>query len=156
MRLALALALALVIATSSSAQEAGGSAKQPTDKEVLDMCGARLKKVFAKFGTPVDLIVSDDNDGGVNLDYGTFGFKIKAKTATTCFFWPEWTGSVKGIKIGDTKEQVLKALGKNTKTFNRPDGQEDYGWAVTDPEDTVFWTYFDKDGKVRKMDVELN
>jgi hypothetical protein len=89
MRLALALLLALVTASSSFAQNAAGSAKQPTDKEVFSMCGARLKKVFAKFGTPVDLIVSDDNDGGVNVDYGTFGFKIKAKTATTCFFWPE-------------------------------------------------------------------
>jgi hypothetical protein len=51
---------------------------------------------------------------------------------------------------------VLKTLGKNTKTYNRPDGLEDYGWEVTDPEDAVLWTFFDKEGKVRKIDMELN
>lgn len=156
MRVALALAAWLIIPAWVEADGFGEGAKQPpTDEAVIKLCGARLANVFDQFGLPSDLRASGDNDGGVDLDYGAFGFKIKNKTAQACFFWTDWKGPVKGVKIGDSKDQAMKVLGANKHTFKHPDGLEDYGWDLDSP-NAILWLYFDKDGKVTKMDTEIN
>jgi hypothetical protein len=156
MRLALALTVCLTIPSGANADGPGNKAQQPpTDDAIISSCGAPLSKVFAHFGTPGDLRASGDNDGGVDLDYGGFGFKIKNKAATACFFWADWKGLVKGVKIGDGKDQFVKTLGANTHIFKHPDGLQDYGWDLKAP-DAVLWVYFEKDDKVKKIDAELN
>src|SRR5438874_2174668 len=53
-------ALALATIGLVRAQELQqGEKSQPTDKEVAELIGGPLAKVFAKFGAPVDLFVSD-------------------------------------------------------------------------------------------------
>jgi hypothetical protein len=154
MRLAMALAACLTFAASVHADDSGNRPKQPpTDGEVIGLCGERMAKVFDRFGSPEDIRVSGDNDGGIDLDYGAFGFKIKGKTTTACFYWHDWKGPVKGVKIGDDKEQVIKTLGANKQVFKHPDGLEDYGWELNTP-NAVLWVYFDKDSKVKMIDVE--
>jgi hypothetical protein len=156
MRFALALVACLIIPAWCEADDSSNTFKQaPTDEAVINLCGAGLPNVFAQFGLPEDLRASGDNDGGVDLDYGSFGFKIKNKTALACFFWSDWKGPVKGVKIGDSKEQAVKVLGANKHVFKHPDGLEDYGWDLTTP-NAIFWLYFDKDGKVKKIDTEIN
>lgn len=156
MRLCLALAICLIIPAWSVADDSSNAAKQPpTDDAVINLCGARLPNVFARFGLPEDLRASGDNDGGVDLDYGSFGFKIKNKTAMACFFWSVWKSPVKGVKIGDSKDQAVKVLGANKHVFKHLDGLEDYGWDLNTP-NAILWLYFDKDSKVKKIDTEIN
>ena len=155
MRLFLALAICLMIPAWVNADDSSNAVKQaPTDEAVINLCG-QLPNVFARFGPPEDVRASGDNDGGADLDYGSFGFKIKNKTALACFFWSDWKGPVKGVKIGDSKEQAVKVLGANKHTFKHPDGLEDFGWDLTTP-NAILWLYFDKDSKVKKIDTEIN
>jgi hypothetical protein len=155
MRVVLALAVCLVGSAWVVADDFSAAKQPPTDESVINTCGAHLPDVFARFGVPGDLRPSGDNDGGVDLDYGAFGFKIKNKIAVATFFWSDWPGTVKGVKIGDTKDQAIKVLGPNKHTYKHPDGLEDYGWDLTTP-NAILWLYLDKDGKVKKMDTELN
>ncbi len=155
MRVALALAACLIAAASVAADDSAGAKQPPTDAAIINTCGARLADVFARFGLPDDLRPSGDNDGGVDLDYGTFGFKIKNKSAVATFFWSDWKGPVNGVNIGDTKEQAVKILGPSKHVYKHPDGLEDYGWDLTTP-NAILWLYLDKDGKVKKIDTELN
>jgi len=154
MRSALALAACLMIATWVNAEDTGQAAKQPPAADaVLSLCGARLAKVFDRVGVPEDVEASGDDDGGVDLDYGAFGFKIKDKTATACFFWKDWKEPVKGVKFGNTKDQVIKILGATKRVFKHKDGLEDYGWDLKEP-DAVLWVFFDKDDNVKEIDAE--
>ncbi len=162
MRFAPAVCVCLMIAAqfksavpTATAAPAAVVTQVPTDETILGLCGARLAMVFERLGVPEDLRASGDKDGGVDLDYGAFGLKIKNKIVTACFFWREWQGPVRGIKIGDSKEQVVKILGKHTNVFKYADGVEDYGWNLK-KENSILWAYFDKDGRVKKITAELN
>ena len=73
----------------------------------MEMCGSRLAKVFSKFGTPEDLVAvrgSDVDQDSVKLSYGEYGFQVRDKTVTVCFFWADWKGAVRGVSIGDARE----------------------------------------------------
>jgi hypothetical protein len=150
--------LFLAVGSIAHGQEKAEGKKSPTDEAIINTCGSRLVKVFAQFGTPVDLFPQRGNqpDGdSVTLDYGTFGFQIRQKTVQACFFWAEWPGTIKGFKIGSTRAEVVKLLGDSNKTFKNSEGTEDLGWNRADL-DAVFWVDFDKDNKVRKVEVILN
>jgi hypothetical protein len=154
-RLFLSLTVCLLMSVYVRADESSKGAKQsPTEDEIVNQCGGRLAKIFAKFGTPENVTVDGANDGGVDLDYGPFGFKIEKKFVTVCFFWDTWKGAVKGVKIGDDQEQAVKVLGTNTHDFKREDGLQDYGWDLKDP-DAVLWVNFNKDKKAKQINIEL-
>lgn len=156
MRLVLSLVVCLMMSSLVYAEDSSLGAKPGLSGDtILGLCGARLAKVFDRLGTPENLRPSGDQDGSVDIDYGTFGLKIKNKTAAACFFWNDWTGPVKGIRIGDTKEQVLKILGKNDRIYTHADGLEDYAWNFKS-ESILFWAWFDKNNKVRKITAELD
>ena len=85
----------------------------------------RLAKLFATFGIPDDVRAyrEDDQakDDTVVLDYGAYGFKVRKKTVRNCLFWPNWKGTIKGIKIGDSRDDVAKVLGKPVVHLYRED-----------------------------------
>ncbi len=93
---------------------APASAAAPTDGDVIHLAGARLARVFAKFGAPADMFVADagTDDASVCLDYGSFGFFVRNKSVTTVLFWQDWTGSACGASIGDTADALVQKLGK--------------------------------------------
>src|SRR5262245_10904232 len=84
----------------------------PTDAGIIDMVGGRFAKVYAQFGMPSDLrpIRSDESADldVVFMDYGAFGFTVLKKSIHGCYFFDSWKTDVKGIKLGDSREQVTK------------------------------------------------
>ena len=70
----------------------------PGDQEVVGLVGARLGKVFAKFGVPENMFPTDaaSDEPTVCLDYDAFGFLVSKKTVQSCLFWQPWTGTPVG------------------------------------------------------------
>jgi hypothetical protein len=65
-------------------------------------------------------------------------------------FWrhSDWKGPIRGIKIGDSRENVVKVLGNLPITVKDKEGVVTaYGYALKDL-DAEFYADFDKDGKV--------
>src|SRR5262245_38687590 len=97
---------------SSLSLSRADSPKAPPDEEIINMSGARLVRVFKQFGTPQDVYpVRNGKDGkpeddAAVLEYDGFSFDIKDKTVRRVTFFRAWTGTVKGVKIGDTREQA--------------------------------------------------
>jgi hypothetical protein len=153
MRLALTLAAVLMIAARVNADDSGDATKQPpTDDKIIAQVGDRLAKVFARFGTPEDVWGNKGKEG--ILSYWSFAFAVKDKTITACFFAEgSWKGTVRGIKFGDTREQVVKTLGGNYTEVKGADFNS-YGWELKE-QNAKFWVYFDKDNKVNQMEVTL-
>jgi hypothetical protein len=150
--------MAFVIA-SAEAQNAATLAKDAvTDATIINLCGSRLAKMFGQCGTPDDIRVKrggtpDEDD--VLCNYGTYAFRVRDKTVRTCFFWADWKGPIRGVKIGDTREDVVKVLGKAPSTDKDKDGAiTAYGYDLKDL-DADFFTNFDKDGKVWRVEVSL-
>jgi hypothetical protein len=155
--------LALVFASSilsfrrSAADDSNAAAKTPTEAAIIDACGARLSKIFSQFGDPVDVYAfrgSKEGHDGVTLDYATFGFDVREKIIRTCRFWPEWQGTVNGIKIGAARDEVVKKLGSTFTGGKNDDGTETLFWPMKDP-DLQFVVDFDKDGKSYLARIEL-
>src|SRR4051794_13095769 len=101
--LVVALGVAFFLGRASSAGD-----KTPSDKAIIEMCGGRLRKVFDQFGAPIDVYVSGTKKDSVSLDYGPYAFRVLDKTVRTCFFYDDWKGTIKGIKIGDDRDSVVK------------------------------------------------
>ena len=151
------VAFAALFAGSVSAQDSARK-DSVTDATIINLCGGRLSKVFAQCGTPVDLRAkrgSSPAEDDVLCDFGTYAFRVRDKQVRTCFFWIDWKGTVKGIKIGDTREDVVKVLGKPYIIEKDKDGVvTDYGYDLKDL-DSDFFANFDKDGKVWRFEVSL-
>ena len=72
---------------------------------------ALSKIVVAKRGSTPD---EDD----VLFEFGTFMVCIAPnQRISTCFFLKTWKGPVRGIKMGDTREDVVKVLGPASIIF---------------------------------------
>jgi hypothetical protein len=149
--------LVALIAAYASAQDATRK-DSVTDATVINLCGGRLSKMFAQCGTPVDMKVkrgSTPAEDDVLCDYGTYAFRVRDKLVRTCFLWIDWKGTVKGIKIGDTREDVVKVLGKPYIVEKDKDGViTDYGYDLKDL-DADFFANFNKDGKVWRVEISL-
>jgi hypothetical protein len=155
--LALILASSLFSLQCTAADDSTVAAKIPTEAAITDACGARLSKIFSQFGDPVDLAVyhgSTERRDAVILDYATFGFDVREKIVRACRFWPEWQGTVNGIKIGASRDEVLKKLGSKFTGGKNDDGSETLFWPMKDP-DLQFIVDFNKDGKSYLARVEL-
>jgi hypothetical protein len=152
--LALAMFLGTFGATARGQQTQSPGKADPTDTQVMSACGGRLARVFAQFGTPSDARVADSKDA-IILDYDSFAFMVRDKTVRVCYFWSAWNGTVKGIKIGDTREATVKVLGAQKRADKNSDGVDDYGWEMRDY-DATLWVVFDKDNKVTRIQLELN
>jgi hypothetical protein len=156
MRIALAAALCAVT-TAFAADPKVADKDAPSDAAVIGMCGGRLAKVFHDFGTPVNVFVIRGNklaDDSVALDFGTFSLNVRNKTVVSCFFFKEWSGAIKGIKIGDSREQVIKVLGDKFGASKNKEGVDDVSYDIKD-NDALFWVDFDKDNKVVKVEIQL-
>ena len=151
----LSLAFALALAAAATV-DAGPPADPPTDQAIIDLCGGRLKKVFDRFGAPLDLYISPGNDfkDAVALDYGSFAFRVHDKTVRDCNFHQSWKGTVKGVKIGDGRDVVVKAFGEKVYSPKNSSGGEDYGYEFKEA-DAIIWFLFDKDDKVRFVQIVL-
>ena len=124
--LTIAFLTSLAIGQESRAAENA----QPSDQEVVGLAGARLARVFAKFGAPADMSVSDaaSNEPSVCLDYGAFGFLVRNKIVVTVLFWQDWTGSACGVAIGDTADAIVKKFGKPDNLQTEDDGRQRLYW----------------------------
>jgi hypothetical protein len=132
------------------------AAKTPSDKEIIDMVGNRMSKAFPKFGYPVDMSPSKTGDKQlVFMDYGAYGFKVGDKVVTTCFFFSDWKGAVFGAKMGDSKEEVVKKLGKPASISKMSDGLPYLEWSFKDQPGTLEIN-FDKDNKMTRAIVSAD
>ena len=158
MRLTIAVTLiAALAATMVQAVDPGnGGSATPSDDAIINVCGASLDKVFAQFA-PADVYPyrrATADDDGVTFDYGSYGFNVHNKTVCTCFFWSGWKGTIKGVKIGDSQQDVEKVLGtvhQVDKTVSQS-ALGDFGYDLID---AVLWIDFDKNDKVYRADLDL-
>lgn len=157
----LLLTCAILAASTAAAVGADGAAadKQsaPTAEAIINSQGVHFAKLLAQFGVPSD-IWPDRRDKPekdyVVFDYSAFGFLVRNKKVDTCFFWPQWKGAVRGVKIGDSRDDVLRVLGdKPRATFKDKDGAiTAYSYDLKDM-GTRLYTNFDKDGKVKRVEI---
>ncbi len=152
-------ALMVLVAASALAQDAAPPSKRPiTDTTIINTCGERLFKMFARYGTPDDVRALRGDTAAqdeVLCDYGAYGFRVRDKLVRTCFFWSDWKAPVRGIKIGDSRQQVEKVLGAATITSKDKDGVlTAYGYSLNDL-GADFFVNFDKDGKVWRVEVSM-
>ena len=156
--MACAVLMALVIASAEAQDRATPAKDAVTDATIINLCGGRLAKMFAQCGTPENLRVKRGNtpdEDDVLCDYGTYGFRVRNKVINTCFFATDWKGPIRGIKIGDSREDVVKVLGTASMTFKDKNGVvTSYGYELKGL-DVKFFTNFDKDGKVWRVEVSL-
>ncbi|HTQ39480.1 MAG TPA: hypothetical protein VMJ32_10650 [Pirellulales bacterium] len=126
----------------------------PSDKEIIDLVGTRMSKVFVKLGYPDDLLPTDVNadDPEVLLDYGSYGFKIQNRVVDCCIFFSNWKGTVYGAKIGDSQDDVVKKLGQPESTNKDSDGLPYLVWSFKD-QDGYLMINFDKDNKMDRAVV---
>lgn len=151
-------AVAAVILASVEAQDAEPAKPQITDEIIINTCGGRLAKMFAQFGPPNDIKAKRGNtpaEDDVFCDYGPYGFKVRGKLVRACFFFDEWKEPIRGIKIGDSREDVAKVLGKAPSTVKNKEGAiTAYGYELKDL-DANFFANFDEDGKVWRVEISL-
>ncbi len=144
---------------AAPAQSAAAPAKAAlTDAKIINSCGDALAKMFSRFGTPANLLAMrgdtpDDDD--VLCDYGAYGFRVHNKVITVCFFWQQWKKTIRGIKIGDSRDAVVKLLGAAPITNKDASGAVTaYGYRLKDP-DVKFWANFDASGNVNRVEIDL-
>jgi hypothetical protein len=151
-------ALVILAATSGSAQETATPARTPiNDEAIITMCGGQQAKMFALFGVPQELWAdrgATEAEDDVFLGYGTFGFKVRDEVVRVSFFFKDWAGSIRGIRIGDSYAEVAKVLGDPPTTFKNKEGViTAYGYDLKDL-GAYFFTNF-KAGKVWRVEVSL-
>ena len=160
MRSVLAVVALLITAGIAAEGQQTKGKDAPTDEDIINMVGGRLFKLFAQFGTPEDLrtVRSEETPemDTVLLEYGAFAFNVRQKTVQACYFLTGWKGKIKGINLGDSREQVVKALGdeyENSEIKN-DDGVHDYLWELKE-NGGVLWVTFDKNDRVKRVAVVL-
>lgn len=128
-----------------------------TDTTIINTCGGRLAKMFTQFGFPSDVWAdrgTTEAQDDVFLGYGAYGFKVRDKVIRVCFFFKGWKDPIRGIKIGDSLEEVVKVLGNPRTTIKNKEGViTAYGYDLKDL-DAQFFANF-KDGKVWRVEVSL-
>ena len=88
-------------------------------------------------------------------DYGAYGFRVHNKVITVCFFWQQWKKTIRGIKIGDSRDAVVKLLGAAPITNKDASGAVTaYGYRLKDP-NVKFWANFDASGNVNRVEIDL-
>lgn len=129
-----------------------------SDEAIINICGNHLAKMFAECGPPKDLRAERGDtpaEDQVYCDYDAYGFKVSKGIIRVCFFWEEWQGPIRGIKIGDSREEVAKILGKAPTAVKDKDGNVTaYGYELKDM-GAYFFTNFNKDGRVWRVEVSL-
>jgi hypothetical protein len=154
-KFAVALVFGLMAVETRGQPPTTSNPPTPTDAAIIETCGGRLKKVFAQYGPPQDVYASGgEKNDSVTLDYGPFAFQVREKIVRICFFRSQWKGAIKGIKIGDTRDSVVKAMGEKYTTAKNADEVDDYAWELKD-QDADLWVIFDKESKVASVQVEL-
>jgi hypothetical protein len=151
-------ALALLLSVNAPTRAADPPAKSAINSEtVINMCGGRLAKMFATFGTPEDAWAdrgTSEAHDDVFFDYGPYAFKVREKIVRVCFFFSPWSEPVRGMKIGDTPEQVIKALGKPSITVKNKEGEiTAYGYEWKDIDARAFANF--RDGKIWRVEVSI-
>ena len=145
--------------SGAEAQNGAAPAKDAVaDATIINSCGGPLSKMFAQCGAPGDLRVLRGDapaEDDVFCDYGAYGFRVRNKAIRTCFFFADWKGPIRGIKIGDSREDVVKVLGNARQPVKDKNGVVTaYGYELKDL-DADFFANFDKDGKVWRVEVNL-
>lgn len=125
---------------------------------IIQSCGYDLATLFAKFGQPSDLVPARGEKvemDRVLCDYETFMFSFRDQKIQGAFFREGWKGSILGIKIGDTREAVVKVLGTAPEIFKNKDGViTDYGYPRKDL-GVEFYANFDaKTGQLIRVEIE--
>jgi hypothetical protein len=146
-----------MLAAAAQAQESPPSAKEPiTDEMIVNTCGGRLAMMFALYGTPQDVWAdrgATEDEDDVYLGYGAYGFKVRDRMVRVCFFFKGWEGPIRGIKIGDSREDVVRILGSPRMTVTNKDGVVTaYGYELNNL-DANFFANFHEDGKVWRVEV---
>jgi hypothetical protein len=150
-----------VIAASVQADDAKTSSSTqgapPSDKEIINVVGDRMSKVFPKFGYPEDMFASDASSDtpAVFLDYGSYGFKIRKKVVYCCMFFTDWKGTILGAKMGDSLDDVVKKLGKPKTSDKDDDGLAYMLWSFKEWDGTLE-VDFDKDNKMKRAVVSAD
>jgi hypothetical protein len=129
----------------------------PSDKEVADMVGCRMSKLFAKFHYPQAMFATEatSNNPKVFLDYGDYGFKISDKVVDSCMFFPGWKGTIFGAKMGDSTDEVVKKLGKPESTEKDDDGLPYMTWSFKEWDGSLEID-FDKNNKMDRAIVSVD
>ncbi len=133
----------------------------PTDQKVVNMVGGRLAKLFSQFGVP-EVVYPVRGEEGPDSDFvimeyhGAFAFGLREKTVGVCYFMPGWKGKIKGINLGDSREQVFKTLGDDHEDseVKNDEGVFDCKWELQE-EEAWFWVIFDKNDKAKKVTVQV-
>jgi hypothetical protein len=149
--------LAALVFASAEAQDAGPPAKDAiTDATIIHSCGSTVSKMFAQYGVPSNVVPIRGNtpaEDDVICDYGTYMFRVRDRVVRLCFFLNGWKGPIRGIKIGDSREDVVKALGPAQMTFKDKNGVvTDYGYRMKDL-GVTFYANFDEDGKLKRVEI---
>ena len=155
--LTLAAIAALLVISARAEEPAIRKQAAPTDKAIIGIRGSAFAKVFAQFGLPGDITAvrrSTRSKDGVLLDYGAFGFLVRHKVVDACFFWSDWKGSIRGIKMGDSRENVVKVLGSKPRyTIRDKDNAiTAYGYDLKGS-DVCYFANFDDHGKLDKVEI---
>ena len=150
--------LAALVVGIAFAQEAASGKQPPTDQDAISMVGARVAKVFARFGAPADISAVDvtSDEPKVCLDYGAFGYLVDNKTVRACMFWPDWTGNVCGVKLGDSADAAIKKLGKPESTSKANDGTQKMYWNYKANDEIMsLQLSFNKDQKCTRVSLSV-
>ena len=151
-------ALTALAAASGVAQESATPAKDAvTPEAIINMCGGSMAKMFAVYGAPGQLWAdrgATEAEDDVFFGYGAYGFKVRDKVVRVCFFFRAWKGPVRGVKIGDGLEDVVKLLGSPRTTVKDKNGAiTAYGYELKDLNANFFANF--KEGKVWRVEVSL-
>ena len=147
-------ALVVVVFSAISSSYAQPSSGNSDSESIMSLTGLRFTKIFSQYGTPVDIYAlrgETSDDDGVMLDYTGFSFKIRNKVIEMALFWKDYTGTVKGFHIGDSKSKVIDKMGKTDNIHELSDGRQTYYW---DLNDYYFGVIFDKNDEAVTFKTE--
>jgi hypothetical protein len=171
MRTILVSALLLSVSFSSA-----GRAAEPavTTAQVEAAIGSDLPTAIAKFGVPKELgswrstregaeRFQHYNDDCVQFGYGSFGLLVQRSSVLGCVFLPDWKETVRGVKPGDSRDDVVKVLGNPFREGAKQDFKANVGTKVGDPYPFSSWeisegrqllcVYWSKDTKAERIEV---
>ncbi|GEM_PF-2852544 len=128
--------------------------KKEKEIDLNEYLGVRLYKVFETFGNPNDLFCSADGKNETIIDYGSFAFQIGHKTVTIVYFWNNFHGTVFGVSIGSSMDDLEKTYGKPSAVKkSKIDGTAIWIFNI-EKTDRMFIVFFDKNGKIDRMQIE--
>jgi hypothetical protein len=152
------VAFTALVAAGVAAQDAAAPAKGAvTDLAIIKIRGSHFTDMFAQFGTPQIVVATrgrtpDEDD--VLFNFGAFIIRVgKDQKINNCFILKNWKGPIRGIKIGDSREDVVKVLGNASMTFKDKNGTiTDYGYRMKDL-GVEFYVNFDENGNVKRVQI---